>query len=72
MFFAPGVTDSAVTIALLESDTADHIAYMGNYVQVEMFDSIEELERRVNKRDDAVGMAPIEGGYEIVIEGNED
>lgn len=71
-FFAPGVTDSAVTIALLNSDTADHIEYMESYVQVEIFDSMKELERRVNKSDDAVGIVPVEQGYEIIIEGNED
>ncbi|MCA9765519.1 MAG: ABC transporter permease [Carnobacterium sp.] len=72
VFFAPGVTDSASTIALLESDTADHIEYMEDYVQVEIVDSMEELERRINKRDDVVGVVPIDQGYEIIIEGNED
>lgn len=72
LLFAPGVTDSSVTLALLESDSKDHIESMENYAQVEMFGSIEELERRVNKTDDAIGMAPVEDGYEIIIEGNED
>lgn len=72
VFFAPGVTDSAVTIALLERDTSDHLEYMENYVKVEMFDSMKELERRVNKRDDAVGIVPVDQGYEIIIQGNED
>lgn len=71
LLFAPGLNDSAVKMAMLESDEPEHIAYMENYVQVELFDSMKELERRVNKRDDAIGIAPIEGGYEIILQGNE-
>ena len=72
MLFAPGVTDSAVTLAMLKSDRTDHRDYMKNYVKVEEFDSREELKRRVNKRDHVVGIVPLGQGYEILVEGNED
>ncbi len=72
MLFAPGVTDSAVTLAMLKSDTMAHRDYMKNYVKVEEFDSRQELERRVNKRDDVVGIVPLGQAYEILLEGNED
>lgn len=72
LFFAPGVTDSAVKVAMFESDAPAHIEYMENYVQVEQFDSMKEIERRVGKRDDVVGIVPVNEGYEIIVEGNED
>lgn len=71
LFLAPGITDSSIKVAMLESDNQEHIEYMKNYVQVELFDSVEELERRVLKRDDIPGVIPTDGGYEIIVEGNE-
>ncbi|NLB20179.1 MAG: ABC transporter permease [Clostridium sp.] len=71
LFLAPGITDSSMKVAMLDSDDQDHITYMGNYVQVELFDSVEEVERRVLKRDDIPGIIPSGDGYEIVVEGNE-
>lgn len=71
LFLAPGITDSSVKVAMLKSDSADHIEYMENYAQVELFDNTEELERRVLKRDDMPGIVPSADGYEIVVEGNE-
>ncbi len=71
LLFAPGITDSSLKFALLKEDTTEHINYMKNYAQVELFDSMEELERRVSKRDDVVGLAPLGESYEIILEGNE-
>lgn len=72
LFFAPGITDSSVKVALLENDSKEHIEYMESYVKVELFENEKELERRVNKRDDIAGLVPLGEGYEIVVEGNED
>lgn len=71
LLFAPGVTDSSAKIALLETDTVEHIDYLEKYAQVELFNSIEELERRVNKNDDIAGLVYVDDHYEIVVEGNE-
>lgn len=71
LLFAPGLNDSSVKIAMLRSDESEHIDYMEKYAQVELFDNIEDLERRVNKRDDVVGIAPTDNGYEIIVQGNE-
>ena len=70
-FFAPGLHDSAIKLAMLESDEPAHIEYMQDYARVELFPNIEELERRVLKRDDAAGMVPKGDGWEIVTQGNE-
>lgn len=71
VLFAPGVTESNAKIALLESDDAAYIEYMENYADVEIFSSLDELERRINKRDDIAGLVKVNGGHEIVIQGNE-
>jgi ABC-type multidrug transport system permease subunit len=70
-FFAPGLNDTTVKLAMLESDDTEHIEYMKQFAQVELFDSLDELERRVKKRDDIAAIAPNGHSYEIVLQGNE-
>jgi len=69
--FAPGLNDTTVKLAMLESDDAEHIEYMERFAIVELFGSIDELERRVAKRDDAAAVVPNGHSYEIILEGNE-
>lgn len=68
---APGITDLAIKVAILENDTQEHFDYLNKYVQVEQFSSIDELERRVKKNDDIIGYIPTDDGYKIILEGNE-
>jgi len=45
---------------------------MQTYTRVELFPTVEELERRILKRDEIAGLIPLsDGGYEIVVQGNE-
>ncbi len=67
----PGLNDTTVNIALLNSDDSQHAQFLNQFAKVEEFDSIEEIENRVRKRDDIGGIIPVEEGYEIVLEGNE-
>jgi len=69
--FAPGLNDTTVKLAMLESDDIEHIEYMERFTRVELFGSMDELERRVTKRDDIAALAPNGHSYEIVLEGNE-
>ena len=69
--FAPGLNDTTVKLAMLESDDAEQIEYMERFARVELFGSIDELERRVAKRDDAAAVVPNGHSYEIILEGNE-
>ena len=69
--FAPGLNDTTVKLAMLKSDAAAHIEYMEQFSKVELFDSLDELERRVAKRDDVAAIAPTGTGYEIILQGNE-
>ncbi|MFC2007937.1 ABC transporter permease [Chloroflexota bacterium] len=69
--FAPGLNDTTVKLAMLESDDIEHIEFMRQFAKVELFDSTDELERRVVKRDDVAAIAPKGNGYEIILQGNE-
>ena len=69
--FTPGLNDTTVNLAMLESDDAAHIEYMEQFAKVELFESVEEMELRVEKRDDIAALVPAGDTYEIVIQGNE-
>ncbi len=69
--FAPGLNDTTVKLAMLKSDDSAHIEYMEQFAKVELFHSVDELERRVEKRDDIAAIAPTGHSYEIILQGNE-
>ncbi|MFC1980091.1 ABC transporter permease, partial [Chloroflexota bacterium] len=69
--FAPGLNDTTVNLAMLKSDDIEHIEFMKQFAKVELFNSADELERRVVKRDDIAAIAPKGNGYEIILQGNE-
>jgi len=69
--FAPGLNDTTVKLAMLNSDDMEHIEYMEQFSKVELFSSMDELERRVEKRDDIAAIAPTGHSYEIILQGNE-
>ncbi len=69
--FTPGLNDTTVNFAMLENDDVSHIEYMKQFAKVELFDNKETIEKRVAKRDDIVGLLPLDEGYEIVLQGNE-
>ena len=69
--FAPGLNDTTVKLAMLKSDDIAHIEYMEQFSKVELFSSMDELERRVEKRDDIAAIVPSGNSYEIILQGNE-
>ncbi|MFC1957535.1 ABC transporter permease [Chloroflexota bacterium] len=69
--FAPGLNDTTVKLAMLKSDDVQRIEYMAQFSKVELFDSADELERRLEKRDDIAAITPNGKGYEIILQGNE-
>lgn len=69
--FAPGLNDTTVKLAMLKSDSSEHIEYMKQFAKVELFNSMDEVEKRVEKRDDIAGIVPSGHSYEIILQGNE-
>jgi len=67
----PGLNDTTVNIALLKSDKAEHAEFLKQFAKVEIFNTADEIEERVRKRDDTGGIIPLNGEYEIILQGNE-
>ena len=70
--FSPGISDSTVKIAMLESESRETIDYMKEIAQVELFENKNDLEKRVLKRDDVPALILKDGKTQIITEGNED
>jgi len=69
--FSPGLNDTTINIALLKSDDISHIEYMKQFAKVELFNNVEDIQQRINKRDDIVGMLQEGDRYNIILQGNE-
>ncbi len=67
----PSINNTTITIAMLKTDTTKHIEFMENYAKIELFDNYEKIEKRVLKRDDAVGIIPNGNKFDIILQGNE-
>ena len=71
VLFAPGLNDTAVSLALLKDDEPAHIEYMERFAKVSLFDSRADAIIRVEKRDDTAAIVQTDGGYEIILQGIE-
>lgn len=70
--FSPGINDTTVEIVLLEGENPEQIEYFKQFAKVELLDTLEEIEDRVRKRDNIIGVLP-DGSdeYFILNQGNE-
>ena len=69
--FVPSVNDTTVNLALIENQNPAQIAYLEQFAKVELFEDIESIERRVEKRDDILGIVPDGDKYYIMSQGDE-
>ncbi|MDD4438942.1 MAG: ABC transporter permease [Tissierellia bacterium] len=70
--FSPGINDTTVEIALLEGDNSKQEVYFSQFAKVEVLKTVEDVEERILKRDNIVGVLPEENGeYFILRQGNE-
>ncbi|MEX1308396.1 MAG: ABC transporter permease [Eubacteriales bacterium] len=69
--FSPGINDTTVNLALLKEDT-DMVSYYQDFAKVEVFKTEADVEDRVARRDNFVGILPDDNGeYYILIQGDE-
>lgn len=68
---APSINDTTVNLALIESDNPTQIEYFKDFAKVEVFKDAEEVENRVSKRDDIIGILPDGDDYYVLKQGNE-
>lgn len=66
----PGINDTTVNLALLDNDTK-MVAYYEDFAKVETFATEAEVEERVARRDNFVGILPGEEEYYILTQGDE-
>lgn len=70
--FSPGVNDTTVEIALVRGDNQEQVEYFQQFANVELLDSVEDIENRVKKRDNIIGVLPDRNSqYFILSQGNE-
>jgi len=68
---APSVNDSTVNLAMLEIDDPGKVEYLEQYGKVELFQDLDALTARVEKRDNIIGILPEGEGSYILAQGNE-
>lgn len=69
--FTPGINDTTIGIALVKGENVRQIQYFKEFAEVELLKGVEEIEDRVAKRDDIVGIIPEGDEYYILTQGNE-
>jgi len=70
--FSPGINDTTVEIVLLANENQEQSEYFKQFATIEFLESIEEIEERVRKRDNIIGVMPDERDeYFILTQGNE-
>lgn len=69
--FAPGINDTTVNLALLEGENQKQIDYLDQFANIELFNSVEEVKQRIQKRDTMIGILPEDEEYYIMTQGNE-
>ncbi len=70
--FSPGINDTTVEIALLKGENQKQEEFFKQFANVELLDTVEDIEERVKKRDNIVGVLPRnKDEYFILTQGNE-
>ncbi len=69
--FSPGINETTVDLALLEGENAAQVSYFEQFVDVELFDTVEQVQARVEERDAAIGILPDNGEYFLMTQGVE-
>ena len=68
---APSVNDTTVNLALLAGENPEMEENLSQYAKIELFDSVEDITRRVENRDNIVAVLPEGDGYYILAQGDE-
>ena len=69
--FAPGINDTTINLALIEGENQDQIEYFEQFAKIELFDTVDQIKKRVEKRDAIIGIIPENGQYYIMTQGDE-
>ena len=67
----PSINDTSVNLALIEGENTKQVTYLEDFAKVEVFKDAKEIEERVAKRDNMIGILPEGNDYYILNQGNE-
>lgn len=68
---SPGVNDSMLNLAVDKSIDKEYTDKIENYANVEFYDNVKDIERRVLRRDEVIGVVKQGDGVELIAQGNE-
>jgi ABC-type multidrug transport system permease subunit len=68
---APSINETTVNLALIDGDNKEQEDYFRDFAEVEVFNDKEEIEERVGRRDDVIGVLNDKGDYYLLQQGNE-
>ena len=69
--FAPGINDTTINLALIEGENQNQVEYLERFAKIELYENVNEIQKRVEKRDAMIGMIPENGKYYIMTQGDE-
>jgi ABC-2 type transport system permease protein len=67
----PSINDTTVNLALVENENPEQVKYLEDFAKVELYENINQVEERVSRRDNVIGIVKSNDGYYILQEGNE-
>ncbi|MBN2557421.1 MAG: ABC transporter permease [Clostridia bacterium] len=67
----PGINDTTVRLAMIDGDNPAQVEYLENFANVSLFKNAADVEERVGRRDNFIGILPEGDGYYIFKQGNE-
>jgi len=70
-FFAPGIEDTTVHLALIEGENPAMVDYLADYADVRLYQDQVALEKRVLQRDNVIGIVGRGAEARILTQGNE-
>lgn len=68
---SPSINDTTVNLALVEGASNQQAEYLDQFAHIETLKDEEDVERRVEGRDNIIGILPKEDGYYLLKQGNE-
>ncbi len=69
--FTPSINDTTINLALIEGDSPAQAEFYRQFAKVELFPDLGEVQRRVEKRDNIIGIVPDGAGYYLLTQGDE-
>lgn len=67
----PSINDTTVELAVIEGSNQEMVDYMSEFAKIDELEDAEAVKKRVEERDNIVGILPDNGEYYILAQGNE-